>query len=210
MSRPRLPVALCATLAGLCAACSTPAPVLELADRSAANAGILSTRLHQLAAESDRLYADRVDNIAALNDGVAAQRSAFNLDLLRTRRAGGQADLDRLEEIRKRYAETTAVLATNTVEAAQQRRKALLDVQIRFDTHTAALQAVAEKLATLAREASPSERAKLFAQFARAVRDDVNKQLDDGSKASVAAQALVDQLKADLKPATKPQPKDTP
>lgn len=187
----------------LTAGCSTPAPVLQLADRTAANAGVLATRLQQVAQESDRLYATRVDNIGALTGGVAAQRSAFDLDVLLTKRAGQQADLELLDEIRKRRAETDALTAAASGDAAHQRRKSLLDAQVKIDPRTAALQAVAEKLATLAQEASAEERARLFARFARAVRDDVQKELADGSKASNAAQALIDQLKSDLKPAAK-------
>lgn len=205
MNRAGFRSALAATAVLLVAGCSTPAPVLELADKTAANAGILSTRLHQLAAESDRLYANRVHNIDVLNRGVAEQRAAFDLDLLLTKRAGQQADLDMLAAIRSRRAETEAITSAHGADAALARRKALLDAQLKHDTRTEALQSVAEKLAVLSKESSAEDRAKLFAQFARAVRDDVRKQLDDGSAASQAAQALVDKLKSELKPAAKPE-----
>lgn len=198
-----LRIALLASMATQLAGCSTPAPVLELAEKTSANAGILSTRMHQLAAESDGLYVNRVHNIEALNSGVAEQRAAFDLDVLLTRRAGQQADLEMLDSIRRRRAETDAITAARGADAALERRKALLDAQVKHDMRTEALQSVAEKLSVLANESSTEERAKLFAQFARAVRDDVRKQLDDGSAASKAAKELINELKSDLTPAAK-------
>lgn len=198
-----LRILIVASVAAQLVGCSTPVPVLELAEKTAANAGILSTRMHQLAAESDSLYVNRVHNIEALISGVAEQRAAFDLDVLLTRRAGQQADLEMLDNIRRRRVETDAITAARGADAALERRKALLDAQVKHDTRTEALHSVAEKLTVLAKESSTEERAKLFTQFARAVRDDVRKQLDDGSAASKAAKELIDELKSDLKAATK-------
>jgi hypothetical protein len=198
-----LRIVIVASVAAQLVGCSTPVPVLDLAEKTAANAGILSTRMHQLAAESDSLFVNRVHNIEALISGVAEQRAAFDLDVLLTRRAGQQADLEMLDNIRRRRVETDAITAARGADAALERRKALLDAQVKHDTRTEALHSVAEKLTVLAKESSTEERAKLFTQFARAVRDDVRKQLDDGSAASKAAKELIDELKSDLKAATK-------
>jgi hypothetical protein len=188
----RIALALAAAL--LATGCATPPPVLALADKSSANAGIVSARLRQLAAESDRLYAARASNISTLHGTNTTQRAAFAYDVALTRKSGQEADLELVNDLQA-WVKDVDVIFSAAAGAEIQRRDTLLAAQNKIDTRAAALQKIAETLAALGKEDSPAERASLLAKFATEVRDDVKKQLDDGSESSARAKVLLDEIK---------------
>ena len=190
-----LRIAVIAALACLGGCASTPEPVLQLADKSSANAGVVSARLRQLADASDALYASRAANISHLHAVSANQRASLNYDLALTRKVGQDADLALMKEMQTWTASVDQLFA-DAADAEKTRRDELAAKQVKIDTRSQALQKVAQTLSSLAKEDSTGERARLLAAFAGEVRDDVKKQLDDGSASSTAAKALLDQLKA--------------
>lgn len=193
-----------ALVALLCTACSTPPPVLELADKTSANVGVVAARLRQLTDESDRLYGARIDNIARLHGSNATQRAAHAYDLALTRRAGQASDLEIMADLEKWSKDVDAIFAS-AVSAQTQWREALMVQQTRIDTRAAALQKVAEKLSGLAKEEASAARAKLLTQFARDVRDAAKKQLEDGSESAKHAKALLDEVRGAQPAASAPQ-----
>jgi hypothetical protein len=188
-------IAVIAALAWLGGCASTPEPVLQLAEKSSANAGVVSARLRQLADASDALYANRAANISHLHAVNASQRASLEYDLALTRKVGQEADLALMKELQAWTAEVDKLFA-DAAGAEKTRREELAAAQVKIDTRSHALQKVAQTLSSLAQKESAGERAKLLAAFASEVRDDVKKQLEDGSASSAAAKDLLDHLKA--------------
>jgi hypothetical protein len=180
-------------LLGGCA--STPEPVLQLAEKSSANAGVVSARLRQLADASDALYASRAANISHLHAVNANQRASLEYDLALTRKVGQDADLALMKDVQAWTAEVDKLFA-DAAGAEKTRRDELAAAQTKIDAKSQALQKVAQILSTLAQKESASDRARSLAAFATEVRDDVKKQLDDGSASATAAKKLLDHLKA--------------
>jgi len=189
-------VVFVASLAG-CA--HTPDPVLELAEKSSANVGVVSARLRQLSDESDALFAQRAANVARLHSVNAVQRANLQYDMALTRKVGQEADLALMKDLQSWVEEVDKTLAT-AAGAERSRREELAAAQVKLDTKAKALQKVADVLTTLSHNESTSERVKLIKAFASEVRDDVKKQLDDGSASSNEAKALLDHLKASVTP----------
>ena len=181
--------------------CATPPSVHELADKTSANVGIVSARLRQLAEESNRLYATRADNIARLDGANATARANLAYDLALTRKIGQQADVNLIKDIKAWMGEIDQI-AAGTADAEKQRRESLLASQAKIDPKSQALQKVAETLAALASEESVAERVKLLQKFAVEVRDDMKKELDNGSVAATRAKALLEHVRATLAPAS--------
>ena len=70
--------------------CSTPQSVRSLAERTAANAGVISAQLTRLAQESRQLADLRAANIAQLHAANTALRASYNYDLALTMKSGAQ------------------------------------------------------------------------------------------------------------------------
>ena len=188
-------MAAIAALACLGGCASTPEPVLQLAEKSSANAGVVAARLRQLAEASDALYASRAANISHLHAVNASQRASLEYDLALTRKVGQDADLALMEDLQAWTAEVDKLFA-DAAGAEKLRRDELAAAQVKIDSKSQALQKVAQTLSSLAQKESAGERARLLAAFATEVRDDVKKQLDDGSASATAAKDLLDHLKA--------------
>lgn len=185
-----------ALLAGLGGCASTPEPVLQLAEKSSANAGVVGARLRQLAEASDALYASRAANVADLHAVNAAERASLDYDLALTRKVGQSADLTLMKDLQAWAVEVDKLFA-QSAGAEKTLRDELTAAQVKIDAKAQALQKVAQTLTSLAQQESAGDRARLMAAFAKEVRDDVKKQLDDGSESANAAKALLNQLKAD-------------
>ena len=186
-------IAAATTALGGCA--STSEPVLQLAEKSSANAGVVSARLRQLGEASDALYANRAANVARLHAATATERAQLNYDLALIRKVGEDADLALMKELQDWIAQIDQLFA-QAAQAEKTRRDELAAAQTHIDNRAQALQRVAQVLSSLAQKETAAERAKLLALFASEVREDVKKQLEDGSASSLAAKALLDQLKA--------------
>jgi hypothetical protein len=194
MNAPRR-IAVIAALASLAGCASTPEPVLQLAEKSSANAGVVGARLRQLSEGSDALFANRAANVSHLHAVNVSQRASLDYDLALTRKVGQETDLALMKDLQAWKAEIDKLFA-DAAGAEKTQRDELAAGQVKIDAKAQALQKVAQTLNTLAQKESAGERARLLAAFASEVRDDVNKQLDDGSKSAAAAKDLLDHLKA--------------
>ena len=176
----------------LCA-CATPDSVHELAETTSANVGVLGTRLKQLADESNRLYANRTENVAHLHAVNARSRANYSYDLALTKKSGDQADLDLIKELEAWVQEVDQIFAS-AATAEKERRESLLAGQAKIDTKSQALQKIAETLSALAKEESRAERLRMLRKFASEVRDDVQKDLDSGTDSAKSAKQLLDKV----------------
>jgi len=184
----------CVALAG----CATPAPVLDLAGKTSANVGVVSTRLRQLSDEDNRLYASRAENISRMQASNTTARANLAYDIALTTKSGDADDVALMADMRA-WVQQIDQIFTAAAEAEKKRRDALLAGQTTIDTKSQALQKVAETLAALAREQSVADRVRLLRAFASEVRDDLQKSLDDGSESSKQAKALLDHIGVSLK-----------
>ena len=175
--------------------CATPQPVLDLAGKTSANVGIVSTRLRQLSDESNRLYTRRADNISRMEASNTTYRANLAYDTALTKKVGDQGDIELVADL-KAWVKEVDEIFTAAAEEEKKRRDALLAGQTTIDTKSQALQKVAETLAALAREESAADRVRLLQKFVVEVRDDLKKELDNGTESSAQAKALLDQLRS--------------
>lgn len=193
-----LATAIASSLAG-CA--NKPDAVYELASKTDANVGLLSAQLHQIARDSNELYDKRADNIARQWRATAQGRATLDADVWLTRKVGDGGDLAVMDDLKKSlHLSDEAVAAVESADKA--RREQLATAKVKIDEKTEPLGKVTSALGALASHESAQERAKLVAGFGKEVRDDVKKQLDDGTASSNAAKALVDKVKAASAPAS--------
>lgn len=198
MRNPLLVAAVAVLLTG-CA--NRPDAVYELANKTDANVGLLTQQLHQIASDSSELYGKRVDNIARQAHVTSAGRAKLDADLWLTKKVGDGDDLvvmNDLKESLKLFSDAAA-----SVESADKaRRDQLAAARVKIDEITEPLGKVTSALTALAKQESTQERAKIVVAFGKEVREDVKKQLDDGSSSSNAAKALIDKIKAASVPPT--------
>jgi hypothetical protein len=186
--RRACPIVLFAALLTGCAA--TPDPVLQLAERTGANAGVLGAQLDRLSRESKAIADARADAIASLQAANAELRAAYEFDLLLTKKSGQAQDLNLIETLGQWHQDAEAVLK-NTGDAQSKRKSDLLGHITTLDTKSDALKAVAQRLAKLAEADKPQDRARFLAGFARQVRDDAKKQLEEDNPSSKSAKQLL-------------------
>jgi len=175
--------------------CATEQSVLDLADKTSANVGIVSATLRQLSDESSRLYANRADNIVRLSAVTATHRANYAYDIALTKKVGQKAELELIDELKVWVKEVDGIYAA-ALNAERDRKAALLEQQTKIDTKTEAMQRLAQTLSTLAKRDSSTDRLKFMKSFAKELRDDVKKQLDDGTETAARAKALLDQVKS--------------
>jgi hypothetical protein len=176
-------------------ACSTRQPVRDLAERTAANAGVISAQLKRLGQESSELADLRATNIARLHAANAQLRANYNYDVALTKRSGGESNLaliDLLETWRKEVDDIFRV-AEN---ADNERRAAILSTQTALDPKSESLAQVAQALATLAQEESNADRARFLAGYARQLDTEIKIQREQNNKSATEAKKLLDEVKA--------------
>ena len=91
---------VCALLTGLLAACSTPPDVRNLADKTAANVGIISTQLQRLERNSRGIAEYRAANIAELHAANTELRARYEYDVELTKKGSGEGFLDLIRQIK--------------------------------------------------------------------------------------------------------------
>jgi outer membrane murein-binding lipoprotein Lpp len=174
--------------------CATPAPVLDLADKTSANVGVVSAQLRQLAVQSDKLYASRAQNVSRLQATNASSRAALAFDKALTEKVGQKADLDLIHDLQDWGKQVDDIFAS-AAGVEMEKQDAILARQVKIDAKSKALQDVAGKLSTLAAKESVTDRLLMIGSFSSAVRDDVSKGLEDGSGSAAEAKILLDHLK---------------
>jgi hypothetical protein len=168
-------------------ACATPSAPQLLADRTAANAGVIGAQLRALARDSGDVTDLRAANVARLHAANAQSRASYNYDIALTKKAGGEANVDLADQLDDWGKEVDAIF--KAAENAERERKAAV---LATDTRSEALAQLAEALAALARDDSPAERAKFLAGHAGEVRKELDKQLEQSNKSATNAKAATD------------------
>lgn len=181
----------------LSSACSTQKPVRLLAERTAANAGVLSAQLKMLAQDSNDLADLRSTNIARLHAANAQRRANYKYDIALTRRSGAGRNLDLIDLLEDWGREVDEIFKAAD-NAEKERKAAILATQTALDPKSTSLAEIAQGLAALAQEESSAERAEFLASYARQVRDEIEIQLDQNEASAIAAKKLLAEVKDKL------------
>lgn len=182
----------------LLAGCQTPPAVYELAEKSSSNAGVFQGHLAALSAQSASLAQQRAENVISLEEGTARLDAHLRRELYmqeQSRAAGDWAEVNQLLGRLIALRDQLIAIEQSAIFASAQRRKELLSQQTQLETYKAALRQTATALSALAKRETTQERAKFLATFARAVRDDMKKALEDGDQTAIKAKALIDSIK---------------
>jgi hypothetical protein len=194
-------IAAVVALAAACAGCATYPPVQQLAEHTAANAGVIGSHLRDLAEASRALAARRASNVARLHAANAQGRAAYRYDVALTRRAGGEADLRLIDDVAAWAAQVQEIFAA--AHGAEERRRAeVLATQAALDTRAEALGRIAQALATLARDDSAADRVRFLGGYARQLAAEIQKQLEQDTSSARAANQLLEQIQDSLGKAT--------
>ena len=179
-------------------ACSTPHPVLDLADKTAANSGILSAQLNKLSLTYSQLAELRAENIAQLHAANTAIRARYIYDLELTKKSGGQDNLKLIDEIEEWQKKVQGIFISSG-EAEKHRKEAVLQTQTKLDTKAESLNSIAQTLASLAKDEPYKERAKFLGLYAKSMKDELDKQLAKDELSSKEAKSLLEEVKQQIK-----------
>jgi len=188
-------ILLSALLLLVLSACSTRQPVRDLAETTAANAGVVGAQLKRLAQESSELADLRATNIARLHAANAQLRANYNYDIALTKRSGGQSDLT-LITLLEAWGKEVEDIFRAAENAEKERKAAILSTQTALDPKSESLTQVAQALATLAKEESSEDRARFLAGYARQLDAEIKTQLEQNNRSATEAKKLLGEVKA--------------
>ena len=194
MSTIRFRATLLVCAAAWLTACSTPQAVLDLAENTAANIGVLSAQVARIGQESRQLTQVRSANIAQLHAANARLRASYNYDVELTKKAGGASNLNLIDTIKQWGAKVTAIFAAAD-NAEAERKEAILDSHTKLDSKSQALAKIASSLAGLAKEESAKDRGRFLVGFSKQLKTEVDRQFEQSNTSTTAAMQLIDELK---------------
>jgi hypothetical protein len=191
------------------AACATGRAPEELAERTAANVGVVASHLKRLDQDSRNLADLRATNVATLHAANARRRAAYNYDVALTKQSGGQAELDLIPQIKQSggqaeldlipqieaWGKEVDAIFKAADNAEQERKAAVLGTQTSIDTKSETLAQVAEALAALARDESIADRARFLSAYAGQLRKEIDDRLAQSDKSATEAKLLLDDVK---------------
>lgn len=187
-------VLLC--LAGV-SGCAANRAAERLAEKTAANAGVIGAHLRMLAQDSADLADLRASNVASLHAANARRRASYNYDFALTKQSGGADDLTLIGPLEAWGKEIEAIFkAADTAE--KDRKAAVLATQTTLDTKSETLAQIAEALAALAKEDSTADRARFLAGYVIQLGKETDAQLAQSNKSAVAAKGLLSDVKGSL------------
>jgi hypothetical protein len=189
------PFAVFSSFVLVLSACATEQPVRNLAERTAANAGVISAQLKRLNQESSEVAELRATNIATLHAANAQLRANYNYDMALTKRSGGQSNLNLINLLETWGKEIDEIFKV-AENAEKERKAAILSTQRALDPKSESLAQVAQALATLAKEESSEDRARFLAGYARQLDAETKTQLELNNRSATEAKKLLGQVKA--------------
>lgn len=192
----RLTSALVLCVAALSGCASSRAPE-QLAERTAANVGVIGANLKQLGHDGAELADLRATNVATLHAANAKRRAAYNYDLALTKRSGGSANLDLIDQL-EAWGQEVDTIFKAADNAEKERKAAVLGTQTALDTRSEALAQIAEALAALARDDSVADRARFLGAYAGQLRKELDERLAQSDKSATEAKQLLNDVKDSL------------
>ena len=193
MTRPGLSL----LLVGLLAACATPPEVRELADKTAANVGTISTHLRRLDQNSREIAEFRASNIAQLHAANTELRARYEYDVELTKKASGEGFVTLIEQV-KGWSEKVQAIFAKGRNADATLKEQVLSTQTSLDTKSKALTEIAQSLATLAKEDTVSDRVRFLKGYAQDLKKELDAAIEADNKSAAAAKDLIEGAKAKL------------
>ncbi len=184
----------CAALAFAAAACTTPEPVREMAEKTAVNVVFVNEQLKQLERESREIAALRATNIARLHRVNVEFKAEYDFDKALIAKVGDRNHLSDLES----WSEKVKKFHMDLDEIEREKQMEIEAARTRLTVRSKELAAVAEILAVLAEKESFKDRAKFLAGFVKEVSKEVQEKLEGGDETAKRAKAGLDALKAKL------------
>jgi len=178
-------------------ACASGKPARLLAEKTAANAGVLSAHLDRLSLESGKLAELRAANIARLHAANTQLRASYNYDIALTKRSGGGAHLDLITQL-EAWGKEVAEIFRAAENAEKERKAAILAAQTKLDNKSESLARIAQTLATLAQEETGAERAEFLAGYAQELAGEIKTHLDQENKSASEANKLLNKVKTNF------------
>jgi hypothetical protein len=169
-------------------ACGTPGGPTVVADKTAANAGLVADLLDRLDQDSRRAAEARTARIARLAEVNAELRAAYVFDKELTRKAEGGATLSLIPEI-EAWGRRTSEIFQDTEATRVERNEEILEHYESLKPRTDALRSVAQSLSELAKEDSAEDRIRFLVGFSREVYSEMEDDLEENEHAS----ALLDE-----------------
>ncbi len=188
---------VCALLTGLLAACSTPSDVRNLADKTAANVGIISTQLQRLERNSRGIAEFRAANIAQLHAANTELRARYKYYVELTKKASGEGFLGLIRQI-KEWGDKVKEIFAKAEKAEAALKTQILATQTELDTKSKALAEIAQALATLAKEDKLSDRVRFLKGYAKDLKKELDTALEADNKSASAAKKRIECEKAIL------------
>lgn len=187
---------------GCIVGCATPIEVRQLADKTAANVGTISIHLQRLALNSRAISELRAANISHLHAVNTDLRSRYEYDVELTRKSGGSENLTFIPQI-EAWKNKVQEIFEKAKGVQAERKRQILDGQIKLDTKSKALAEVAQSLATMAQEDKPADRVRFLIGYARDVNTELDVAIEADNKGAKAAKELIDAASSNFKPKPK-------
>ncbi len=185
-------------LGGLLVACSTPSGVRNLADKTAANVGIIRTHLQRLEQNSAEIATLRAHNISRLHAANTELRARYKYDVELTKKASGEGFLGLIRQI-KEWGDKVKEIFAKAENAEAALKTQILATRTELDTKSKALAEISQALATLAKEDKLSDRVRFLKGYAKDLKKELDTALEADNKSAAAAKTLIEGAKAKLR-----------
>jgi outer membrane murein-binding lipoprotein Lpp len=168
--RPTCGAFLVVTLLG--AGCATPAPVLQLAERTSGNVSLVNTQLEMLAQESRRIAEVRAANIGRLQGDMSEVKLRYDIDLEVMQQAGEASRIDQAKTLRE-FVLKLAKLQEESARAAREREARVIARYQALTVPAQQLNQLASELAVLGKDEDLKARVKFLSGYVESVAAEV-------------------------------------
>jgi hypothetical protein len=189
-ARPARATLLVVTLLG--AGCATPAPVLQLAERTSGNVSLVNTQLEMLAQDSRRLAEVRAANIGRLQADMSEVKLRYDIDLEVMERTGETSRIDQARSLRD-FVQKLAKLREESARAAREREARVIARYQALAVPAQQLNQLASELAVLGKDEDLKARVKFLSGYVESVAAEVKARQKEKEAATDKAKTEVDE-----------------
>jgi len=173
------------------AGCATPAPVLQLAERTSGNVSLVNTQLEMLAQDSRRLAEVRAANIGRLQADMSDVKLRYDIDLEVMERTGESSRIEQARDLRE-FVLKLAKLREESVRAARDREARVIARHQALIVPAQQLNQLASELAVLGKDEDLKARVKFLSGYAESVASEVKARQKEKEEAAAKAKTEVD------------------
>lgn len=174
------------------AGCATPAPVLQLAERTSGNVSLVNTQLEILAQDSRRLAEVRAANIGRLQADMSEVKLRYDIDLEVMQRTGETSRIDQAKALRE-FVQKLAKLREESSRAAREREARIIARYQALAVPAQQLNQIASELAVLGKDEDLKARVKFLSGYAESVAAEVKARQKEKEQATDKAKTEVDE-----------------